>query len=340
MAKNEGTQHVANDNEVDILKPEGDDLVVDVVDDTPPEDRGRKPLEHDPLAKEDDDEAAKYTKGVQKRIGELTHKAHDERRARERAEREREEALRFAQAAHQRARMLEQQLTSGEAAFANTTTEKEELAVLTAQSEYKKAYEAGDPDAIATATAKIAAAAQRLEQAKAWSLQAKHKVENSALQKDDHGVDSTARDVANTQPNVEEPEPAAMEWSKKNPWFGKDRKMTSYVYGIHEELVFEKGLHPIENADDYYAAIDEEMRKRFPDYGWEGNDDTAQAPAAKSQPAAKAKATSVVAPVSRTPAGTGNKVTLTASEKAIAEKFGLTLEQYAREKLKLSQGGV
>lgn len=335
MDPNKDTQATANDHEIEIGTSQTDELQVEIQDDTPPEDRGRKPLEKDPLVEED--EAAQYTKGVKKRIGELTHKAHDERRRAERAEREREEALRFAQAAHQRVRMLEQQMASGEAAFANTTTEKEELALANANDQYRKAYEAGDPDAIAKATAAIAAASQRLENAKYWKQQAQTKVQQIPLQQETDVVDSTQSNTkTQTQAAVEEPDGAAKAWASENPWFGKNRKMTSYVYGIHEELVFDQGLHPVENAEEYYAAINEEMRKRFPDYEWgeAGDDDVAEKP----QPAAKPKPRTPVAPVTRTTTGNGRKVTLTASEVRIAEQFGLTPEQYAREKLKLNGG--
>jgi len=335
-----------NDAEVDVNTLDDQDLIVEIADDTPPEDKGRKALEHDPLEKKDsDDEAVQYTKGVKKRINELTHKAHDERRRAERAEREKEEAVRFAQAQFQRARMLEAQLTQGEAAFAGTTLEKEQLAVTTAQDKYKKAYESGDPDAIATATAEIAAASQRLEQARHWSAQAKNR-QQSSLQNQNVDVDSQPRDV-NTQPRQaqpEEPDSTAIEWSEKNEWFGKNRKMTSYVYGIHEELTHERGLHPVRDAEEYYAAIDKEMRERFPDYDWgetsvdtsDNDDDDDDKPAKK--PAAKKPASSVVAPVTRTTSGNGKKVTLTESEVRIAKSFGLTPQEYAREKLKLNKG--
>lgn len=334
MDPNKESQVPGNDDEVNVLDTNAIDVQVEVVDDTPPEDRNRKPLDKDPLVEED--EAAQYTKGVKKRIGELTHKAHDERRARERAEREREEAIRFAKAANQRVRMLEQQMATGEAAFANTTTEKEELALANANDQYRKAYESGDPDAIAKATASIAAASQRLENAKFWKQQSAAKAQQIPLQQQDDGVDYNQQ-VANaqTQQQVDEPDDAAKSWAADNPWFGKDRKMTSFVYGIHEELVMEQGLHPVNDADEYYAAINAEMRKRFPDYEWSGGDDDV---ADKPQPAAKAKPRTTVAPVTRTTSGNGKKVTLTASEVRIAEQFGLTPEQYAREKLKLNGG--
>lgn len=335
-----------NDKEVNVLDGDAEGLVVNIVDDTPPEDRGRKPLEHDPLSKQDDDdEAAKYTKGVQKRIKELTHKAHDERRRAEAAEREKEEAVNFARAAYSRAKALEQQLTSGEAAFSNTTVEKEELALKTAKEDYTKAYEAGDPVAQAEATAKVAAASQRLENAKHWAAQAKQKSEQKPLHAEKDVVDSDQRDV-NTQrraaaPQVAEPDSAAMEWGERNPWFGKNRKMTSYVYGIHEELTLDKGLRPVEDAEEYFAAIDKEMRERFPDYEWdqEGEDDVVDAKPAKKTTAKKPAAT-VVAPVSRTPSGSGKEITLSKSEVAIAKSFGLTPQQYALEKVKLNKGAA
>lgn len=324
-----------------------DELEIEIIDDTPEADRGRKPLESDPLAKkpEPDDEAMAVSKGVQKRLNELTRKAHDERRAREKAEREKEEAVRFASAQFQRTRMLENQLVNGESAFSNTTVEKEQLALETAEADYRKAFDAGDPDAMAKATGKVAAAAQRLENAKHWAAQAKTK--QTALQEQKPDVDSQQREER-TQPqtqelDVETPHSSAVEWAEKNPWFGKNRKMTSYVYGIHEELTLEQGLHPVENAEEYYAAINKEMRERFPDFEWDSDEDTGnKPPASKSDTTAKPKAktaTSVVAPVTRTSSGNGRKVLLTASEARVAESLGISPEAYAREKLKLESQG-
>jgi hypothetical protein len=331
------SQVPGNDREVDVLNDDAkDELQVDIADDTPPEDRGRKPLEHDPLNNKDDDEAAKYTRGVQKRIKELTHKAHDERRRAEAAEREREEAIRFARSAHQRVQLLEQQLTTGEAAFATTTTEKEELALKTAKEQYSKAFEAGDPSAISDAAAAVATASQRLENAKHWAQQAQNKIKKAPLQQEKDDVDSTADVSTQKQSAAEKPHESALDWSSRNPWFGENKKMTAYVYGIHDELVNDQGLHPVDDADEYYAAIDAEMRKRFPDYDWDSTNDADDVDdkSKKTERPAK-KSTSVVAPVTRTATGNGRKVTLTQSEVRIAKSLGLTPQEYAREKVKL-----
>lgn len=338
-----GTQHADDDvngKEVNTLQVDPDnEVVVDVVDDTPPEDKGRKPLEKDPLS-DPDAEAARYTKGVQKRIGELTHKAHDERRAREQAQRERDEAIKIAQAAMKRQSLLESQLTNGEAAFAREAESRAKLALDAARAKYRKAYDAGDPDAIAEATAEIAAAAQQELAAKNWASAAAQKVQQIAGQQSQAAVESPenrSQVQANPQAQaVEEPDEHAVAWNERNKdWFGVDPIMTSLVYGVHEKLVMQDGLHPVNDAEKYYARIDEEMRRRFPDYEWtEADADDPPAKTAAKSPAKKP--TPAVAPVSRTPAGGAKKVVLTKTEAALAEKLGLTAEQYAREKLKLN----
>lgn len=341
---------VKNENEDDLkVSVAGeDDVEIHVEDDTPPEDRGRKPV-----AKDDDDdgdpdkEAEKYTKGVQKRINEVTHRYHDARRRAEAAERERQEAIEFGRKALQRARLLEQQLGQGEVAFSSTAVEKEELALKDAQAEYKAAYEAGDPDAIAKATAKMAVASQRIENAKQWTAQAQHRAQQLALQNEKDDVDSIAQGAAAQQAQDGQPKfkPTKhdQEWMDKNSaWFGKNRKMTSYVYGIHDELVNEQGLHPVEDAEEYYAAVDAEMRQRFPDYDWDElgeTDPDEEKKSAKPDTQRRTKTATPVAPVSRVATGSGKKsITLTASEARIAQQMGLTLKEYALEKAKLEKG--
>lgn len=321
-----------------------DDIEVVVEDDTPEADRNRKPLEKDPLAEKSTLEEAEEVSGkVKKRIGELTRKAHDERREKEAAIREREEATRIASAALQRNRLLESQLNNGEVAFANETAERAKLSVESAKAKYRKAFEAGDPEAIADASAELAAATNSEQQARNWMANAQRKLDESAkkpLHKESDGIDSDTSRV-DTQPNtqrpaVSAPDESATDWASRNEWFGKNRKMTSYVYGVHEDLVFEQGINPVEDAEEYYKAIDSEMRQRFPEYEW-GDEGATSKPAAVPPPTTrKSSPAPIVAPVTRAPTGAApGKVTLTKSEVALAKKIGLTVEEYAREKIKL-----
>lgn len=317
-----------NPDDIEIDLDGAADLEVAIVDDTPPEDRNRKPLATDPLSV--DDEAAEYSEKIKKRMGELRHKAHDERRAREAAERREAEAVRVARESYHRAKLLERQLTNGEAAFAGETKQKAELQLASARAKYNTAYEAGDADKTSEAIAEIAAAAHAKKQAELWEQNATHKA-NSALQQDEDAVDFTpSRQQPATQAAT--PEPEAEEWAKRNPWFGPNEEMTSLVYGVHERLV-KSGVHPVNDADEYYAEIDATVRKRFPEYEW-GNATPAEKPA-RNTPATKAKVASVVAPVTRTPSGNKpRKVTLTKSQVAMANMLGVSLQDYARELMK------
>jgi hypothetical protein len=319
-------------------------LEIEVKDDTPPADRGRKPLNKDALA--ENDEAAQYSEGVKKRLGELRHAAHDERRRKEAAERERDEAINFAKNAMQRAKQLEEQLTYGESAYATEVQEKTKLAIEAATAEHKKAYEAGDPDAMAAAVAKLALATQADAEAKRWAATAQQKAKESAGQKEKPDVDSgqSRKPPAAKAATTEKPDPRAMEWAEANPWFGDNTEMTSLVYGVHERLV-KSGVHPVDDADEYYEAIDAEMRKRFPEYEWQDDEGGTDAAADEKKPAAKKATTTkpkstTVAPVTRTTSGNKNKVVLSETEVRMANKFGLTLEQYAREKVKLTTQGA
>lgn len=312
--------------ELEISVEGGDELAVDIVDDTPPEDRNRKPLNKDALA--EDDEAEQYSAGVKKRLGELRHQAHDERRAKEAALRERDEAIKLARTAYERSKALETKLTHGEATFASEVAEKAKLALNNAKEKHRRAYEAGDADGMAEAMAEMAEAQQEALNARRWNEEAQYKIKNSALQQQDDDVDSQ---VSHQQDATIQADPRAAEWAKKNAWFGSDAAMTSLAYGVHEHLV-RSGLDPNRDADQYYATIDKEMRRRFPEYEWSDSQD--EAPAARKVK----KSAPVVAPVTRSTSGNKNKVVLTQTQVRIAEKLGLTLEQYAREMLKVGNG--
>jgi hypothetical protein len=322
---------VTEAHEVDL--EEGDPVEVEIIDDTPIEDQGRKPLNKDALA--EDDEAAKYAKDVKRRLGELRHQAHDERRAKETAFRERDEAIRVAQEALRTKKERERQLTFGESSFAHEAVQRQQLAVASAKEKHRKAYEAGDPDAMAEAVAELASASQAFDNANRWSAGAKQKAENFASQQAKDAVDSQQQSrQTQAAPVANQPvkDPRAEAWvSENSEWFGPNPDMTSLAFGVHERLVKE-GVHPVEDADQYYAALNAEMRKRFPEYEWDGEAGEGKKPDTKQKTATKKP---TVAPVTRVTSGAKNKVVLTQTQVRMAEKFGLTLEQYARELQKL-----
>ena len=283
------------------------DIELEIVDDTPPEDRGRKPLERE-VDDPSDDEIAEYSDKVQKRIKELSHARHDERRAKEAALREREEAARIAQQLFDENKRLRETYNQGAQTYTQMAQSQAEMQLQFARQKLKEAQESYDTDAIIAAQEELAAARYRLEQAKTFtptSLQ---------LPQQDVYIQQTPQQV------VPQPDDKAMRWQNQNPWFGKDDEMTSLALAVHKKLV-ENGVDP--RTDTYYERINARMREVFPDFFGETR---------KQEPKRTAN---VVAAPTRT-AGKKTKVTLTKSQEALARRFGLTNEQYAKEILKLN----
>lgn len=333
-------QQNEKDDDDDLNVIEGEAFEILVEDDTPPEDRGRKPLAHDALSV--DDEALLQSQAVKKRIGELRHAAHDERRAREEAQRERDEAVRVAKLAAEEARDLKRKLQFGEHNFAKTTKEKAELSLNKARADYRSAYEEGDPDKVAEAAEALAKATHEAQEAGAWVANAQHNAEQALHDEKDEVESAPSRQVT-TARQAPKPDEAAVNWAKANDWYGKDPEMTSLAYGVHERLV-KQGIHPVRDAEDYYGEIDKAMRRRFPEYEWANKDTGSESDDVDVvKPAKPAAKSSTVAPVARSSSSGGNspgdkrRVKLTKTQVALAEKLGITPEQYAAELLK-SQG--
>lgn len=292
-----------------------DDVLVAVVDDTPPEDRNKTPLVENP--EPDEDELSSYSDRVKKRISTLQRAYHDERRAKETAAREAQEALRYAQSLVEQNKSLVQKANTDSTLLHDTWKAKAESDLAVAKRQYKEAYESGDADQIIEAQEALNRATLRHETAI---------TKQAPLQQEFVPVKSN-QDVY-TQPA---PDQNAVAWTQKNPWFGKNRQMTSLAYGVHEELV-SSGVHPERDADYYYRQLDKEMRKRFPEYEW---GDTAEQnegnPRQPSRPAA-----TVVAPVTRS--SSGKKVALTQTQVAIAKRLNIPLAEYAKQVAALQQG--
>lgn len=284
---------------------EGDGAGVEIVADTPEKDRGRKPAKTKP-ADPTEEELAEYSEKVQKRIREFTRGYHDERRAREAAEREREEAIRYARTVAEHAKQLQQQLSQGEKLFIEQAKKATEAELAAAERDYKTAYEAGDANAIAAAQKKMTAAQVTLDRIVNYRPP----------------VQTTGNDVYNPQPThnptpqVPKPDDRSLRWQRENPWFGQDEEMTSFAMGVHEKLVRE-GVDP--RTEEYYERINARMRQKFP----ENFDDADPPPPAR-------RAASPVAPATR---GTASpkKIRLTQTQVALAKKLGIPLEQYARQ---------
>lgn len=279
---------------------ESDEIEVEVVDDTPPEDRGRKPSP--PPEEVSDDELHQYSESVQKRIKHFTKGYHDERRAKEAALREREEAIRLAQAVLEENKKLKGNLGVSQNVLAEQSKKVATAELEEAKRKYKAAYESGDPDALVEAQEALTVAKMKAERAENFKP--------TPLQQEENEV-KTHQPAPQVQPDRK-----ASEWQKQNPWFGSDDEMTAFALGLHQKLV-KSGVSP--QSDEYYEKINSRMRQVFPD---QFGDETVE------QAAPKPKA-SVVAPATRSTAP--KKIVLTASEQAVAKRLGVPLEEYAKQ---------
>ena len=287
-----------------VVEPEVEnEAEIEVVDDTPEVDRNRKPMTQPP-EEVTEEELTKYDKSVQSRIKQFTKGYHEERRAKEAAMREREEALKLAQSVVEENRKLKGTLSEGQAMYIEQAKLVATSDIEKAKAQYKAAYESGDADAMVNAQEALTSAKMRAE-----------RVENfkpTPLQDEKTEVQPTQQ--AQPAPTID---PKLRAWQDQNPWWGANKKMTAYALGYHSELV-DTGISV--GSDDYYKAIDAEMRGRFPD----AFESVKPANAPTSQ-----KASNVVAPATRSTAP--RKVVLTKSQVEIAKRLGVPLELYARK---------
>ena len=287
------------------IEGENDKVEVEVVDDTPPKDRNRKPLDK-PVNDPTEDELQDYSDKVQSRIKELTHARHDERRAREAAQREKEEAIRFAQVAFAENKALKERLSKGETTFITQTQRLADIEVEKAAAAVKAAHEAGDTEAFVEAQKALSKAVMMQERVKTFRPPPLPNLERS--------VNVPAQQPAQAPvPKVDE---KAQAWKRKNSWFGEDDEMTSFALGLHNKLV--KSGYDTE-SQEYYEALDNRIRQVFPDK-FKSDEDRSER---------TKKPATVVAPSSRSTSA--KKIVLTPTQVSIAKRLGLTLEQYARQ---------
>lgn len=286
-------------------------LEVEVVDDTPEKDRKRK--RKPAPAEVSEEELSEYSEKVQSRLKQFTRSYHDERRAKEAAQRERDEAVRVTQQILATNKAMEARVAELQKVQAEHAKESALAAKEAAQRKVKAAYEAGDADELVKANEALAKAVMREESAQK-PLEAPVQQETPVV-----ASQSSAR-----QPVDER----ADQWQRDNKWFGADEEMTSFALGLHNKLI-RQGVNP--RSDDYYEKINARMRQVFPeqfedeDDGEDVDIDEVPEPKTKDKP----KKAAVVASATRSTAP--RKVTLTASQVAIAKRLGVPLELYAKQ---------
>jgi len=262
-----------------------------------------KPVEAEPQKEESkEDELKKYSEGVQKRIAKLTRKMRE-------AERQKEEAIQFADRAKKEKEDLQNRFSKLDKSYVDEFESRVTTNMEAARSALKTAIEAQDVDAQVKAQEQIAtltADAARLASLKTLKdEQPKSKEVNVTPQRTEKAAQI---------------DPKADAWASNNPWFGNDSAMTYTAFDVHKVLVEKEGFDP--QSDEYYAEIDKRMRLEFPHKFDTVGDNSTE----------KAKPAQTVASAKR-PANTGRKKTvrLTPSQVAIAKRLGVPLEEYAKQ---------
>ena len=296
---------------------ETEEIQIQIEDDTPPQDRNRAPMPKEVVEELENDDLEEYSEKVKKRLGQMKKVWHDERRAKEAAEREKAELFRIAKMREEENRQLKQRLTHGERAFVQEISKAATNELVAAKDKLRQAYESGDAEKIAEIQDTLMDAKLKLREVERYQ---------PALQRQELGVQPSQQDRA---PQVPQPvlDPKLKAWQDKNTWFGVNKGMTAFALGLHEELV-EAGIDP--SSDAYYNRVDQTMRKRFSDYFGDDAEQTVEKPVPRTKPA------NVVAPVTRSTAP--RQIRLTPTQVGIAKRLGISNEQYAREIMKLENG--
>jgi hypothetical protein len=288
------------------------DVEIEIVDDTPEQDRGRKPLDRE-VKDPTDDEIENYSEGVKKRIKELTHARHDERRIKEATMREKQELERMTQHLLAENNKLKQYVNNGEQQYAATIQSATEAELAMARKKLKEAHEAFDTDAIIAAQEELSDAKMRATAAKNFKP--------TPLQ-----IDSDVVQTSQQVPEQVQPDDKTLRWQARNQWFGAPgyEELTSFSLGLHQKLV-NSGIDP--RSDEYFERIDARMKATFPDvFGGQGKP--------KSGDGSR-KPSTVVASATRSTGA--KKVQLSPTQVSLAKKFGLTPQQYAAELVKMEK---
>jgi hypothetical protein len=260
----------------------------------------------EPVKDDKENELEKYSEGVQRRIAKLTHKWRE-------AERQKDEALTYAQLQIQAKQEAEAKISKLEPGFMKSTEDSITSGVQAAQAKLAAAREAND----LTAEAEALTAISELGYKKA-------KLEETKVAQEEY---NQQRKIA-SQPKINlnrqqaaqgTPDPKAETWASRNAWFGQDNAMTYTAFDLHKKLTEEEGYDP--QSDEYYSEIDKRIRLEFP-HKFDTNTSNKGETTKPVQTVASAKRST----------NTGRKtVRLTSSQVAIAKKLGVPLEEYAKQ---------
>ena len=305
-----------NEGQVE-FEVEGDGSIdIEIVDDRPDADKNATPLKADP-SDIPDDEIKLYSENVKKRIQHLKHGYHDERRAKEEAQREREAAIVYAKQIADENAKLKEKLTTGESTLIKTMQFATEKELGEAEREFKEALESQDSDRILKAQKALNAAMFKADRVKAFKPQQQLPAPQTPVYNPPQDTPIDRR---------------AESWKGQNPWFGQsgqpgvDDEMTFFAMGLHKKLTRERG-DQYALTDEYYERINSRMREKFPEYF-----------GIQDEPKEDIKRpASVVAPATRS--SPPKKLKLTQSEANTAKRLGVPLKDYAEQVAKLRMEG-
>jgi len=296
---------------------EDDHVEIEVVDDTPEEDRvNAAPMPKEIVDEFEADDLESYSKEAKQRILQAKKLINDERRAKEAALRENEEAIRLANTIINENKILKSRLSDGERVYVSTAKEKLASDLDKARREYKEAYDSGDAE-------RLVEAQERLTEVQFKAQE----MERYRPQYDENALQSSTNEVQIPQ---EQNQPARLDsktqaWLDKNKWYGTDDDMSFLAMGIHKRLERE-GVPP--GSDHYWSTIDAEMRKRFPDKFQD----------VETKTSTTTRKSTVVAPATRSTSS--KKITLSTRQLDLCKKLKISPEQYFNEFVKSeSQNG-
>ena len=293
------------------------EVEIEIVDDTPEEDRAHAtPLPQDIVDEIDNDDLEAYSKEAKQRLLQMKKLINDERRAKEAIQRENDEAIRVANTIIEENKRLKGRLSDGEKVYVHTAKEKIASDLDQARREYKEAYDSGDAERLVEAQEKLT------------EIKFKSQEMDRYVPKYDENALQNSQDDVQIQSQQNQPtrlDSKTQSWLDKNKWYGTDDDMSFLAMGIHKRL--EREGVPT-GSDHYWNSIDTEMRRRFPEKFGE----------AETKTSATTRKSTVVAPATRSTSS--KKITLNTRQMELAKKFKISPEQYYNELVKMeSQNG-
>jgi hypothetical protein len=301
-----------------------DEFEIEIVDDTPEEDkRNATPLPKEIVEEIDKDDLEAYSGQAKERLMQMKKAMHDERRAKEAAFKEQQEAVAFAQKVYQENQKLKNKLTTGEQSLVSSVKENVNRQLEDAKRAYKEAYDSGDADLLVDAQEKLTEIKMKAQE-----------IERYRPEYSEEALQSQEVDVQIPQ-QPQRLDSKTQSWLDKNSWYGVDEDMSFLAMGVHRRLERE-GVAV--GSDHYYNVIDNEMRQRFPEKFGDSEETKDSSETGAKTSVKTSKPSNVVAPATRSTSP--KRVKLTPTQVQLAKKFNLTPEQYARELTKLeSQNG-